>query len=305
MGKKKLCNVISGCDNLIKISKAFFVLIFQDHSDIMEEESNNIVLPTTNDVKEMLPAVSDITPEVILSVGTMNEMYFDGLVKASDRKPTVGQFLKFVEDHANLCDEDKKVLAVNHLKSFDEEDLEHISKNDWPSLKRLLFDQYRCQLSLKQKIELRRNLVQGSNESVQEFHDRCIKAQYMLCDDMIDFIAERDIVMNYVCGLKSQIYYKFISSPDEISGTLDQCLKRAIDIEQYQENGKMLFMLKKKKTKNKNPILIKKQKTTMTTTTPKHEEMVKIKKEPSYMEDEYDDSMNDYGMDYGPNHLPL
>ena len=84
-----------------------------------------------------------------------------------------------------------------------------------------------------------RNLIQGNNESVQEFHDRCIKAQYILCDDMIEYISERDIVMNYVCGLKSQIYYKFISSPDEISDTLDLCLKRAIDIEQTLENGKM------------------------------------------------------------------
>ena len=271
-------------------------------SDIMEEETDtNIELPTTtNDVKEtLLPAVSDITPEVILSEVKMDELYFDGLVKASDRKPTVGQFLKFIEDHTNLCDEEKKVLAVNHLKSFDEDDLEHISRNDWPSLKRLLFDQYRCQLTLKQKIELRRNLIQGNNESVQEFHDRCIKAQYILCDDMIEYISERDIVMNYVCGLKSQIYYKFISSPDEISDTLDLCLKRAIDIEETQENGKMLFMLKQKKRDNinKSPSL-KKQKTQSTTKTkPKHE-MVKIKKEPSYL-DEYDDSMNnDYGMDY-------
>ena len=123
-------------------------------SELMEEETDtNLELPcTNNDVKEtLLPAVSDITPEVILSEVKMDEVYFDGLVKASDRKPTVGQFLKFIEDHTNLCDEEKKVLAVNHLKSFDEDDLEHISRNDWPSLKRLLFDQYRCQLTLKQK----------------------------------------------------------------------------------------------------------------------------------------------------------
>ena len=58
---------------------------------------------------------------VSLAVQKLGDLYFDGLVQKYDLKPTIGQFLKFVENHKDLSDEDKKVLAFNQLQSFAKE----------------------------------------------------------------------------------------------------------------------------------------------------------------------------------------
>ena len=164
-----------------------------------------------------------------LSLKKLGDMYFDGLVTKNDLKPTVGQFLKFVEAHIDLCDEDKKLLAVNQLKSFAKEETKAMLKYKWPILKKYLFDQYKCHLLLREKIELRRYLNQGETESVQQFYDRCTKAQYMLCDDNSDFVFNRDILISFVSGLKEDIYQKITQM--EILSNLDLCLKFAIEIE--------------------------------------------------------------------------
>ena len=83
-----------------------------------------------------------------LSVKKLDNLHFDGLVQKEDLKPTVGQFLRYVEDHTDLSNEDKKILAVSNLKSFAKDDIKTKLKHDWlwPTMKRYLFDQYRCQL---------------------------------------------------------------------------------------------------------------------------------------------------------------
>ena len=92
-------------------------------------------------------------PQLHLLVKKLDNLYFDGLVQKEDLKPTVGQFLKYVEDHKDFSNEDKKILAVSNLKSFAKDDIKTKLKHDWlwPSMKRYLFDQYRCQLTLKEK----------------------------------------------------------------------------------------------------------------------------------------------------------
>ena len=164
-----------------------------------------------------------------LSLKKLGDLCFDGLVKKDDLKPTVGQFLKFVEEHKDLCDEDKKLLAVNQLKSFAKEETKPMLKHKWPILKKYLFNQYKCHLNLREKIELRRYLYQEENESVQQFYDRCTKAQYMLCDDNADFVYNRDILISFVSGLKEDIYEKVTQM--EILSNLELCLKFAIEIE--------------------------------------------------------------------------
>ena len=170
---------------------------------------------------------------VSLAVQKLGDLYFDGLVQKYDLKPTIGQFLKFVENHKDLSDEDKKVLAFNQLQSFAKEAIKPMVKHKWPSLKKYLFDQFRCQLTLLEKIELRRYLHQEETESAQEFHDRCIKGQFMLCDDREDLVFERDILINFISGLREDIYNRVIQL-DNISSSLQMCLKKVIEIEEKE-----------------------------------------------------------------------
>ena len=110
---------------------------------------------------------------------------------------------------------------------------EIVGKNNkslkWSSLKRFLFDKFKSKLCLKEKIDLRKNLMQRKNENCLEFRKRCVKYQFLLCDDQEDSIFERDILINFVCGLKDDIYYKVILN--ENISKLDICVKIATDIE--------------------------------------------------------------------------
>ena len=83
------------------------------------------------------------------------------------------------------------------------------------------------------KIELRRYLHQEETESAQEFHDRCIKGQFMLCDDREDLVFERDILINFISGLREDIYNRVIQL-DNISSSLQMCLKKVIEIEEKE-----------------------------------------------------------------------
>ena len=161
---------------------------------------------------------------------TVENLYFDGLVQKEDLKPTVGQFLRFIEDQTDLCDNDKKALAIRSLKSFAKEEIKSKLKHNWHAIKKYLFDHYKCQLTLKEKIELRRYLIQAEDESISEYHDRCIKAQYMLCNDNADLVLERDIILNFISGVREDIYQIIIRI--EPLATLDLCLKHAQEIEQ-------------------------------------------------------------------------
>ena len=79
------------------------------------------------------------TRSVSLSVKKLGDLCFDGLVQKDDLKPTIGQFLMFVENHKDLCNEDKKLLAFNQLQSFAKADVKSMLKHKWPTLKKYLF----------------------------------------------------------------------------------------------------------------------------------------------------------------------
>ena len=51
-----------------------------------------------------------------------------------------------------------------------------------------LHRKFKSQLSLRDKVELRRNLVQKMDESIREFFHRCIVCQYVICDDYGDSV---------------------------------------------------------------------------------------------------------------------
>ena len=156
---------------------------------------------------------------------------FSGKIKEDDNCPTVMQFLKYViEDSSIANDEDKKYLAIQHSTGFAKDFMEsHINQN-WKSFKKLLLNKFKCKLTLKEKIDLRRYLIQRQNECCEDFHERCVKWQFLLCDDHVDSVYGRDILINFVSGLKEEIYKKLVHN-NNISD-LELCVKLAIEIEQ-------------------------------------------------------------------------
>ena len=170
-------------------------------------------------------------PPPLKHANQIKNVSFSGKIKEDDNCPTVMQFLKYIiEDSSIANDEDKKHLAIQHSTGFAKDFMvSHVNQN-WKSFKKLLLNKFKCKLTLKEKIDLRRYLIQRQNECCRDFHERCVKWQFLLCDDHVDSVYGRDILINFVSGLKEDIYKKLVHN-NNISD-LELCVKLAIEIEQ-------------------------------------------------------------------------
>ena len=164
-------------------------------------------------------------------VKKMKNICFSGNSYDKDGFLSIGQFIKCIEDDDAIPNnEDKKLLAIHQLTDIAKKFVQpHLNQN-WKSLKKILFNKFKSKLTLKEKINVRRYLVQDENESCKQFHARCVKWQFLLCDDEFDSVFERDILINFVSGLKEDIYKQLVFE-NSISD-LNSCLKLAIQIEQ-------------------------------------------------------------------------
>lgn len=91
----------------------------------------------------------------------------------SEDGPTIGQFLHFVENQ-DWEDLEKKEHVNNMLKGPAKQ---WASKNlqndmDWDYVKIRLIEHFRSNLSIKEKVKMRKSLVQDYNESCQDFLNR-------------------------------------------------------------------------------------------------------------------------------------
>ena len=91
----------------------------------------------------------------------------------SEDGPTIGQFLHFVENQ-DWEDEEKKGHVHKMLRGYAKD---WASKNlqddmDWDYMKIRLIEHFRGNLSIKEKVKLRKSLVQDYNESCQDFLNR-------------------------------------------------------------------------------------------------------------------------------------
>ena len=74
---------------------------------------------------------------------------------------------------------------------------------DWHFIKSQFCSKFQVQLNVIQKLKLRQSLQQNQHESVQEFLERCILAQFAITDDNAssqenDF--QRDVLLNFLLG---------------------------------------------------------------------------------------------------------
>ena len=146
---------------------------------------------------------------------------------------TIGQFIASIENHPDWNEDDKKDYLFDHVggkaEAFAKKNFKERTK--WQTIKSKMMKEFKCQMNLWSKIELRRTLFQGENENVHEFFEKCVSCQYILCDDIIDAVIERDILINFLLGLQKSVYNE-LTKIDQVMD-LQMCLAEA---EKYDTN---------------------------------------------------------------------
>ena len=154
---------------------------------------------------------------------------------------TISQFIDAIEGNENWSDSDKKTFAMSHLKgAADIFAKEHLQIDmDWDTIKLKLFEQFKCQVNIWDKVEMRRNLVQGPNETMRDFYNRCVSFQYILCDDYGETVMDNDIMINFMHGMHRDIFnilYEQLFTSEHVVD-LNLCLGEAEVIESKMNQG--------------------------------------------------------------------
>ena len=95
---------------------------------------------------------------------------------------TCGQFLSLIEEYvavAKLSEEQTKELCHSKLS---EKALDLFQDNydmSWIELKELMLKNFSVKLSIREKVEVRKNLQQFQIENIDDFYERCVQAQFL------------------------------------------------------------------------------------------------------------------------------
>ena len=150
---------------------------------------------------------------------------------------TIGQFIDFIESHNDWHDSEKSSYALCHLKGpakkFSEKNLK--PEMDWKKIKKELHSHFRSHFSLRDKVELLRGLIQKPNESIKDFFNRCISCQYIICDDDVDSVVERDILLSFLLGMQTNVYEEVVCAKYPMN--LQNCLKESEKLELVLNNS--------------------------------------------------------------------
>ena len=153
---------------------------------------------------------------------------------------TISQFLDAIDSNENWNDSEKIAFALTHLKGTA---LLFTKKNnfrqnmEWNFIKMKLHQQFKCQLNIWDKVEMRKDLIQAENETMKDFFNRCVSCQYIICDDYGESVMDNDIMINFLIGMKKDIfdalYERMILSKKPMD--LSICLSEA----EFLESGLM------------------------------------------------------------------
>ena len=119
---------------------------------------------------------------------------------------TCGQFLFLIEDHVSsnkLTEEQMKDLCLSKLSNGALELFQKHYDQPWNELKNILFEKFPIKLSVRDKVEVRKKLIQQDTESIDDFYQRCVQAQYLVSDDVRDIGFEREVLLHFLIGLSS------------------------------------------------------------------------------------------------------
>ena len=122
---------------------------------------------------------------------------------------TIGQFINTIESHDDWNDSEKSDFALNHLKGPAQQFAKWFlndKKMEWMALREKLYQQFKSKLNIWEKVELRKNLIQLEDENIKDFFHRCVTCQYVICDDDDESVIERDIMINFLLGMRKDIF---------------------------------------------------------------------------------------------------
>jgi hypothetical protein len=166
--------------------------------------------------------------------------YYSGHpVGQQDERLSCGQFIFVIDTlaHANAWSEQQTLHRVIHcLTGPALEWAKSIEIKSYQEFKPIMHNHFAAKLNIKEKIELRKSLTQKPSENVQQFFERCKKVQGLICDHfVIEVLYERDILINFLLGLKKEIRDIVIKSE---STSLISFVEAAIKVENVQESMK-------------------------------------------------------------------
>ena len=130
---------------------------------------------------------------------------FDGEFRGS---VTCGQFLTSIEDYARkeqLPEQKMKDLCLAKVSGVALDVFQSNIAKSWSDLKSILMEVFAVKLSIKEKVELRKQLKQDATEGIDNFYHRCVQVQYLVSDDVKDIVFEREIMLNFLLGLQPNI----------------------------------------------------------------------------------------------------
>ena len=133
---------------------------------------------------------------------------FQGSQSIQDSWLTCGQFLSLIDEHASRTNSTEEEIKEFCRSKLSERALElfltHLDKS-WVEQKNLLLENFSVKLSIKEKVEIRKNLQQNGVESIDDFYERCVQAQYLVSDDIRDAAFEREVLLHFLIGLNPAI----------------------------------------------------------------------------------------------------
>ena len=163
---------------------------------------------------------------------SMEEIWFNDTPKWMD-STTISQFLDAIEGNENWRDDFKKAYALTHLKGpaqeFSKQNL--FQDMNWKDVKLKLFERFKCQLSIWEKLEMKRSLKQNENETIKNFYTRCVSYQYLFCDDFSETVLDSEIMLNFMLGMNKKILDTMHQRFSTLELDLKSCLSQAEIIE--------------------------------------------------------------------------
>ena len=166
------------------------------------------------------------------SMDSMEEIWFNDTPKWMD-STTISQFLDAIEGNEDWRDDFKKAYALSHLKGPAQEfAIQNLFKDmNWNDVKLKLFEHFKCQLSIWEKLEMKRNLKQNGNETIKNFYNRCVSYQYLFCDDFSETVLDSEIMLNFMLGMNGKILDTMHQRFSALELDLKSCLSQTVKIE--------------------------------------------------------------------------
>ena len=134
---------------------------------------------------------------------------FSGKKKDLDSWVTCGHFISAIENFvvhcSNFTELEIKEFCQSKLSGTALELYQKNSEKPWHELKTILFEQFPVKLTIREKVEVRKGLQQMDTESIDDFYQRCLQAQYFVADDIREVGFEREVLLNFLIGLSPLI----------------------------------------------------------------------------------------------------